>query len=132
MEVLDFLKESGFRVNPNVKLCPDIDEVTGFIEDWNEKRDDLDYDIDGVVVKINSLKQQAMLGATARTPRLGSGLQISCKARDDCCKRYHCSDRQDRRSYACALLEPVELAGSTVSRATLHNEDIIKNRKISA
>ena len=130
MEVLDFLKESGFRVNPNVKLCPDIDEVTGFIEDWNEKRDDLDYDIDGVVVKINSLKQQAMLGATARTPRWAVAYKFPAKQGTTVVKDIIVQIGRTGALTPVALLEPVELAGSTVSRATLHNEDIIKSKDI--
>ncbi len=114
-----------------MKLCPDIDEVTGFIEDWNEKRDDLDYDIDGVVVKINSLKQQAMSGATARTPPVGQWLTNFLRSKGTTAVRDIIV--QVGRTGALtpvALLEPVELAGSVVARATLHNEDIIRSKDI--
>ncbi|HXL03299.1 MAG: NAD-dependent DNA ligase LigA [Firmicutes bacterium] len=130
MAVLEFLRESGFRVNPNVKLCHNIDEVMDFAESWNEKRGDLDYDIDGVVVKVNSLKQQATLGATARTPRWAVAYKFPAKQGTTVIRDIIVQVGRTGALTPVALLEPVELAGSTVSRATLHNEDIIKSKDI--
>ena len=79
MEVLDFLRECGFRVNPNVKLCRSIDEVMDYAETWNDKREDIDYEIDGIVVKVNSLDQQARLGSTARSPRWATAYKFPAK-----------------------------------------------------
>lgn len=130
MEVLDFLRESGFRVNPNVKLCQNIDEVTGFADSWNDRRDELNYDIDGVVVKVNSLEQQATLGATARTPRWAVAYKFPAKQGTTVIRDIIVQVGRTGALTPVALLEPVELAGSTVSRATLHNEDIIRSKDI--
>lgn len=130
MEVLDFLRESGFRVNPNVKLCQSIDEATGFVKSWNDRRDELNYDIDGVVVKVNSLEQQATLGATARTPRWAVAYKFPAKQGTTVIRDIIVQVGRTGALTPVALLEPVELAGSTVSRATLHNEDIIRSKDI--
>ena len=130
MEVLDFLGKSGFRVNPNVKLCQNIDEVMEYAKSWNEKREDIDYDIDGVVVKVNSLEQQARLGATARTPRWATAYKFPAKQGTTVVKDIIVQVGRTGALTPVALLEPVELAGSVVARATLHNEDIIRSKDI--
>ena len=130
MEVLDFLGKSGFRVNPNVKLCQNIDEVMDYAKSWNEKREDIDYDIDGVVVKVNSLEQQARLGATARTPRWATAYKFPAKQGTTVVKDIIVQVGRTGALTPVALLEPVELAGSVVARATLHNEDIIRSKDI--
>jgi DNA ligase (NAD+) len=130
MEVLDFLRESGFRVNPNVRLCQNIDEVMDYAKSWNEKREDIDYDIDGVVVKVSSLEQQARLGATARTPRWATAYKFPAKQGTTVVKDIIVQVGRTGALTPVALLEPVELAGSVVSRATLHNEDIIRSKGI--
>lgn len=130
MEVLDFLGKSGFRVNPNVRLCQNIDEVMDYAKSWNEKREDIDYDIDGVVVKVNSLEQQARLGATARTPRWATAYKFPAKQGTTVVKDIIVQVGRTGALTPVALLEPVELAGSVVARATLHNEDIIRSKDI--
>ncbi|NLB74425.1 MAG: NAD-dependent DNA ligase LigA, partial [Firmicutes bacterium] len=130
MEVLDFLGKSGFRVNPNVKLCQNIDEVMEYAKSWNEKREDIDYDIDGVVVKVNSLEQQVRLGATARTPRWATAYKFPAKQGTTVVKDVIVQVGRTGALTPVALLEPVELAGSVVARATLHNEDIIRSKDI--
>ena len=130
IDVLNFLRESGFRVNPNVKSCQNIDEVMGFVETWSEKREELDYDIDGVVVKVNSLKQQDRLGATARTPRWSVAYKFPAKQGTTIVKDIIIQVGRTGTLTPVALLEPVELAGSTVSRASLHNDDIIRSKDI--
>ena len=130
MEVLDFLRKSGFRVNPNVKLCQDIDEVMNYAKIWNERREGIDYDIDGVVVKVNSLEQQARLGATARTPRWATAYKFPAKQGTTVIKDIVVQVGRTGALTPVALLEPVELAGSVVTRATLHNEDIIRSKDI--
>ena len=130
LDALEFLRESGFRVNPNVKLCRNIDEVMGFVETWTEKREELDYDIDGVVVKVNSLHQQDKLGATARTPRWAVAYKFPAKQGTTVVKDIVIQVGRTGALTPVALLEPVELAGSTVSRASLHNEDIIRSKDI--
>jgi DNA ligase (NAD+) len=130
MEVLDFLGKSGFRVNPNVKLCQNIDEVMDYAKSWNEKREDIDYDIDGVVVKVNSLEQQVRLGATARTPRWATAYKFPAKQGTTVVKDIIVQVGRTGALTPVALLEPVELAGSVVARATLHNEDIIRSKDI--
>jgi DNA ligase (NAD+) len=130
MEVLDFLRESGFRVNPNVKLCSGINEVVDFIKDWDKKRDNLDYDIDGVVVKVNSLELQRRLGTTTRSPRWSVAYKFPAKQGMTVIKDIVIQVGRTGTLTPVAILEPVELAGSVVSRASLHNEDIIISKDI--
>lgn len=130
MEVLDFLRECGFRVNPNVKLCRSIDEVMDYAETWNDKREDIDYEIDGIVVKVNSLDQQARLGSTARSPRWATAYKFPAKQGTTVVKDIIVQVGRTGTLTPVALLEPIELAGSVVSRASLHNEDIIRSKDI--
>jgi DNA ligase (NAD+) len=130
MGVLDFLRRSGFRVNPNVKLCQNIDEVMDYARSWNEKREDIDYDIDGVVVKVNSREQQARLGATARTPRWATAYKFPAKQGTTVVRDIIVQVGRTGTLTPVALLMPVELAGSVVTRASLHNEDIIRSKDI--
>ncbi len=123
-------KEWGFKVPDNIKLCKSINDVSDFIDTWEEKRKGLTYDIDGVVVKVNSHKQQNQLGYTAKTPRWA----ISYKYKAEQAKTILRSvDFQVGRTGAItpvANLEPVLLAGTTVKRASLHNADQMDNLDI--
>lgn len=129
-ENLQLLKEMGFRVNNEFSLCKSIDEVIQFCRSWEEKRDTLPYEIDGVVIKVNSLKQQKILGSIARSPRWAVAYKFKAKEEKT---RLHKITWQVGRTGALtpvAELEPVFLSGSTISRATLHNIDEIRRKDI--
>jgi DNA ligase (NAD+) len=125
-QALEWLQAAGFRVNPHRTVCETIDEVIEFANKKEKLRDDLDYEIDGLVVKVNSTALQDEFGATAKAPRWAIAYkypagQASTKVLD--------IKVQVGRTGALtpvAHLEPVQLAGTTVKRATLHNEDEIK------
>ncbi len=113
----------GFKVPDSIKLCPDIEDVIAFIHKWDTGRRDLPFDIDGVVIKVNSLRQQEELGFTAKTPRWAIAYKF--KAEQVSTKLVSVAFQVGRTGNITpvANLEPVQLAGTTVKRATLHNED---------
>jgi DNA ligase (NAD+) len=115
----------GFNVADSIRLCRNIDEVVDFINSWEEKRHQLPYDIDGVVIKVNSLDQQKLLGATAKSPRWA--IAYKYKAEQALTRLLSVSYQVGRTGTITpvANLEPVLLAGTTVKRASLHNADQI-------
>ena len=125
-EALNWMEKAGFRVNPHKKLCKSIDEVIDFANEQETKRDELGYEIDGLVVKINSTAQQDDFGATSKAPRWA--IAYKYPARQASTKVLSITVQVGRTGALTpvANLEPVFLAGTTVSRATLHNEDEIK------
>ncbi|NLM24569.1 MAG: NAD-dependent DNA ligase LigA [Firmicutes bacterium] len=124
------LSELGFKVNPSYQVCRTAEEIWDFIQDWTSKRASLPYDIDGIVIKVNDLNLQNQLGYTAKSPRWAIAYkfpaeQVVTKVLD--------IQVQVGRTGALtplAILEPVFVAGSQVSRATLHNEDIVKAKDV--
>jgi len=102
MEVLDYLKKIGFKVNSHIKLCHDIEEAINYCQKWIEKKEELDYEIDGMVIKVNSLKVLDIIVQVGRTGALTP----------------------------VAILDPVKISGSVVQRATLHNEDEIRRKDV--
>jgi len=130
MEVLNYLKKFGFKVNPHIKLCQDIEEAINYCQKWIEKKDELDYEIDGMVIKVNSLRMREELGSTTRSPRWAVAYkfpaqQVTTKVQDIIV--------QVGRTGALtpvAVLDPVRISGSVVQRATLHNEDEIRRKDI--
>ena len=125
-EALNWMEKAGFRVNPRKKLCKSIDEVIDFANDQETKRDELGYEIDGLVVKINSTALQDDFGTTSKAPRWA--IAYKYPARQASTKVLSITVQVGRTGALTpvANLEPVFLAGTTVSRATLHNEDEIK------
>ena len=125
-EVLDFLKKNHFNVNPNIAKFSDIGDVIEYCDRWEKKKEKLDYHIDGMVIKVDSFKQQKKLGATAKSPRW----MISYKfpAERKATKLLDITDQVGRTGTLTpvATLEPVHISGTTVSRSTLHNFDEIK------
>jgi len=129
-EVLNYLKKIGFKVNPHIKLYQDIEEAINYCQKWIEKKEELDYEIDGMVIKVNSLSMREELGSTTRSPRWAiankfPAQQTTTKVRDIIV--------QVGRTGALtpvALLVPVKISGSVVQRATLHNEDEIERKDI--
>ncbi len=129
-ENFDWLKKNGFNVNPHRALCKNYDELVAFINEMEPKRDGLDYEIDGVVVKVNSTALQDEFGATSKAPRWA--IAYKYPARQVTTKLLGISVNVGRTGALTpvAHLEPVLLAGTTVSRASLHNEDEIKRHGI--
>ncbi|MGH9907850.1 MAG: NAD-dependent DNA ligase LigA, partial [Pyrinomonadaceae bacterium] len=125
-EALDWLEQAGFRVNPHRALCSSIEEVIDFCNQMERQRDNLDYEIDGLVVKVNSTVLQDEFGATQKAPRWAVAYKYP--ARQATTKVLSISVQVGRTGALTpvANLDPVLLAGTTVSRATLHNADEVK------
>ncbi len=129
-ESFEFLEKAGFNVNPNRALCENIEEVIEFCNRMQTTRDSLDYDIDGVVVKVNSTQLQQEFGATTKAPRWAIAYKYPAL---QATTRLNAINVQVGRTGALtpvAYLEPTLLAGTVVSRASLHNEDEIKRLNI--
>jgi len=130
MECLEAMKKAGLKVNPNINKFSNIEDVIKYCDSWENKKETLDYETDGMVIKVESLEQQKRLGSTIKNPRWAVAYkfppkQVTTKITDIVI--------QVGRTGALtpvAVLEPVELSGSTISRATLHNEDEIKRKDI--
>ncbi len=127
---LNTLKELGFKINPSSRLCPSLDEAISFWEEWREKRDTLDYDVDGIVVKVNSTAQRNELGTTAKFPRWAISFKFPARQATTRIKDIIIQVGRTGALTPVALLDPVKLAGTTISRSTLHNEDEIKRKDI--
>jgi DNA ligase (NAD+) len=119
-------KAWGFKVSEHIKKCSSIDEVMAYIEHWDKARYDLPFDIDGVVIKINSIQQQEQLGFTAKSPRWAMSYKF--KAEQVATKLLDITYQVGRTGNITpvANLEPIQLAGTVVKRASLHNADIIE------
>lgn len=124
------MKELGFNVNPNIELVENIDEVLKYIDKWTEKRDTLPYEIDGIVIKTNDFGQQSQLGFTSKYPKWATAykfpaLEVLTKLKD-----IVFTVGRTGQVTPNAVLEPVRLMGSVISRATLHNEDYVLSKYI--
>lgn len=124
-ERLEYLTSLGFKINPTWKKCSTIDEVIAYVEEWTVKRPHLDYEIDGIVIKVDSLEQQEQLGFTARNPRWAIAYKFPAEEAVTILHDIELSVGRTGVITPTAVLEPVEVDGSIVSRATLHNEDYI-------
>ena len=129
-ETFEFLEKAGFHVNPNRRLCGNIDEVIQFCDEMQTQRDSLDYDIDGVVVKINSTRLQEEFGATNKAPRWAIAYKYPALQATTRLNEINVQVGRTGALTPVAYLEPVLLAGTTVARASLHNEDEIKRLKV--
>ena len=127
---LKFIRDLGLRVNPYYQECTDFAEVLEFVRTWQEKRNSLPYEIDGVVVKVNELEIQRELGTTARSPRWAIAYKFPPEQVVTQVVKIGIQVGRTGALTPLAELEPVVVAGSTVSRATLHNEDFIRERDI--
>ena len=132
VENLKLLTKLGFKVNDHYKICKNIDEVLKVCNQFEEIRDTLDYEIDGAVIKVNSIRQQKILGSIAKSPRWAVAYKF--KAKQAFTKLNDITWQVGRTGAITpvAELEPVKLAGSTISRATLHNYDEIQRKDIRA
>ncbi|HSQ90478.1 NAD-dependent DNA ligase LigA [Romboutsia sp.] len=129
-ESLEFLKELGFEVSPNYKVCNKIDDVIEYIEYWTENRGNLDFEIDGMVIKVNNLSQRESMGYTAKSPRWAIAYKFPAERKTTKIIDIIVEVGRTGTITPTAVLEPVRLAGTSVSRATLHNEDYIKEKDI--
>jgi DNA ligase (NAD+) len=125
-ENLQILKRLGFPVNEYSRLCRSIEEVIEFWSEWQEKRDTLPYDIDGVVIKVDSLQQQRALGSIAKNPRWAIAFKFTARKEQTLLRDIVLQVGRLGTITPVALLKPVFLGGTTVSRATLNNEDYIR------
>jgi len=127
---LDVLKKLGFRVNPNYKKCKSIKEVIQVCREFESLRDKLEYEIDGAVVKVNSIKQQNILGNIAKSPRWAVAFKYKAKQAFTVINKIVWQVGRTGAVTPVAELEQVLLAGSTISRVTLHNFDEIERKDI--
>ena len=118
-----YLKKLGFKVNPNVKLCKNADEAIQYCKEWDEKRFSLDYATDGVVIKVNDLLVQQEMGFTSRAPKWATAFKFPPEEVTTKLLTIEESVGKTGAITPIAILEPVQLGGSTVGRASLHNFD---------
>ena len=129
-QILMRLAEMGFRVNENRRLHADIDAVIAFLDEWQEKRHGLDYEIDGIVIKVNHLGQQAELGFVSRSPRWALAFKFPPEQAETVVEDIKVYVGRTGAMTPVAWLTPVQIGGVTVSRATLHNEDEVARKDV--
>ena len=129
-EALKKLEELGFRVNKIRKLCSNIDEVIKYIEEIAKIRDSLEYDIDGIVIKFNDLSKYEQIGYTAKTPKWAIAYKFPPKEAITRLTDIVLTVGRTGKITPNAILSPVRVAGSLIQRATLHNEDFIKEKDL--
>ena len=127
-ESLEYMKSLGFKVNPNNRLVENINELLEFIEEKAVLRPNLPYDIDGVVIKVNEIEQQQKLGYTAKYPKWATAYKFPAEEVVTKLTDIIFTVGRTGQITPNAVLEPVIVAGSTISRATLHNEDFVKEK----
>ncbi|MBU8880294.1 NAD-dependent DNA ligase LigA [Bacillus sp. FJAT-29790] len=129
-EALNFLDMLGFKTNKERRKCANIQEVIEYVQEWTSRRQDLPYDIDGIVIKVDSIEQQRMLGTTAKSPRWAVAFKFPAEEVITTLKDIELSIGRTGVVTPTAILEPVLVAGTTVQRASLHNEDLIREKDI--
>jgi len=132
LENLETLKALNFNVNREYKLCKNIDEAMEACRELEKKRDSLEYEIDGAVIKVNSIRQQRILGSIAKSPRWAVAFKFKAKQAFTTINQITWQVGRTGAVTPVAELDPVFLSGSTISRATLHNYDEIKRKDIRA
>lgn len=125
-ELLQNSRKWGFKVSDQAKLCKNLDEIKAFITYWDEHRHELPFEIDGIVLKVNSIKQQSQLGYTAKSPRWAMAYKFKAEKVETELISVAYQVGRTGAITPVANLKPVLLAGTIVKRASLHNEDIIK------
>ena len=129
-EAIEYMRKLGFKINPNNRLVKNINEVLEFIEEKGELRPTLPYDIDGVVVKVNSIAEQKKLGYTAKYPKWATAYKFPAEEVLTKLKDIIFTVGRTGQITPNAVLDPVIVAGSTISRATLHNEDYVLEKDL--
>jgi DNA ligase (NAD+) len=129
-EELEWLREHGFRTNPFAERLESIEEVAQRCTEWERRRTELDYEIDGIVIKVDSLEQQAILGALHQRPRWARAFKWAPMTAETTLNKIAIRVGRTGALNPWAMLEPVQVGGVTVSRATLHNEEDINRKDI--
>ncbi|MCX7832442.1 MAG: NAD-dependent DNA ligase LigA, partial [Actinobacteria bacterium] len=129
-EALEWFKRAGIPIVPVHKVCKNIDEVKEFCAEWQEKRHTLDFEIDGVVIKVNETHLHELLGETSKAPRWAVAYKFPPEEKVTKLLDIIVSVGRTGALTPVAILEPVFVAGSTISRATLHNEDEVRRKDI--
>ena len=129
-ESLEYLKQLGFHVSPEFKVFKTMDEIIEYIKYWTEHREDLGFGIDGMVIKVNNLAQREQMGYTAKSPRWAIAYKFPAERKETKLLDIVVEVGRTGTITPTAVLEPIRLAGTTVSRATLHNEDYINEKDI--
>jgi DNA ligase (NAD+) len=129
-QTLERLRAWGLRTNPTSRLCRGLDAVLAFCDEWREKRDSLEYDIDGVVVKLDDFALQRELGFTSKFPRWAIAFKYPARQATTVVRAIEVQVGRTGRLTPVAHLDPVFLAGSTVARATLHNEEEVARKDV--
>ena len=129
-EALAFLDQNGIKTNPLRRVCKDIDEAWVFIQEMTQKRNDLPYDIDGMVLKVNELDRWEEIGETVKSPKWAIAYKFPAEEVITRLKDIKITVGRTGKITPNAVLEPVRVAGSLVSAATLHNEDMIKAKDV--
>ncbi len=129
-EALERLREWGLRTNPTSRLCRGLEEVLAYCDEWREKRDTLEYEIDGVVVKVDDFALQQELGFTSKFPRWAIAFKYPARQAATVVRAIEVQVGRTGKLTPVGHLDPVPLAGSTVSRATLHNEEEVARKDV--
>jgi len=129
-DMLNYLREIGFRINPNIKKAATSGEIKQYCESWKDKRKELPYETDGIVIKVNDFKLQLKLGNTSRNPRWSTAYKFPPEQGTTKVLDIKVNVGRTGALTPVADLKPVTIAGSTISRATLHNEDEIKRKDV--
>ncbi|KER11116.1 MAG: DNA ligase [[Candidatus Thermochlorobacteriaceae] bacterium GBChlB] len=130
IERLKLLDELGFNVGKASRVCTSLGEVEEFLREWESRRDDLPFEIDGAVIKVNDIRQRNLLGETMKSPRWAIAYKFSARQAETGLNGVTCQVGRVGTVTPVAELQPIKLAGSTISRATLHNFDEIKRLDI--
>lgn len=129
-EALAYLRTQGFLLNNETRVCETIEEVAAFIEEWTEKRNDLPYEIDGIVIKVDHYDQQQELGFTAKSPRFATAYKFPAEEVVTTLLDIEWTVGRTGVVTPTAILEAVQVAGTTVRRASLHNVDLIQQKDV--
>ena len=129
-ETLEFLKNAGFHVIPNWKVCQNFEEIHQAIEEIGNSRQSLPYDIDGVVIKINNLEQRKLFGSTSKTPKWAIAYKFPPEEKETVLREIEVNVGRTGALTPVAVFDTITLAGTSVSRAVLHNQDFITEKNI--
>lgn len=130
MEAIERLAEFGLPTGDFHKLCHSVDEIVKYRQQWQERRDELDFEIDGLVYKLNTIADQEKLGTRSRSPRWAFAYKFESRKRDSVVEAVAFSVGRTGAVTPVAMLKPVDIGGVTVSRATLHNFDYLKEKDV--
>lgn len=129
-EALEYLRTQGFLLNDETRVCETIEDVAAFVEEWTEKRNDLPYEIDGIVIKVDHYDQQQELGFTAKSPRFATAYKFPAEEVVTTLLDIEWTVGRTGVVTPTAILDAVQVAGTTVRRASLHNVDLIQQKDV--